>query len=191
MDFPLLTTLVVLPAVGAALVVAVPRTRPELIRVIGLTISIAVLVPSARSSTSTPRTPGFQFVSHHMWIKDWGISWKLGVDGISLFLVVLTGVLFPIALLGPVVQHQVKAYVAWMLLLEAGCMGVFLALDLFLFFVFWEIVLVPMYFLIGGWGYERRVYAALKFFIYTMAGSALMLVGILALAFLHQHAPAG
>ena len=123
-----------------------------------------------------------------MWIDVFGISWKLGVDGISLFLVVLTGVLFPLAIVGPEVHHDVKGYVAWMLLLEAGCMGVFLSLDLFLFFLFWEIVLVPMYFLIGGWGYDRRIYAALKFFLYTMVGSALMLVGILALVFLHQRA---
>jgi NADH-quinone oxidoreductase subunit M len=120
-----------------------------------------------------------------VWIKEWGISWHLGVDGISLFLVVLTAVLFPFALAGADPHHDVKAYTAWMLVLEAGCLGVFLALDLFLFFVFWEVVLVPMYFLIGGWGYERRVYAALKFFIYTMSGSALMLVGILALVFIH------
>ena len=132
--------------------------------------------------------PGFQFVSDHPWIESFGISWKLGVDGISLFLVVLSGILFPLAIAGPTVHHDLKGYVSWMLLLEAGCIGVFLSLDLFVFFVFWEIVLVPMYFLIGGWGYERRVYAALKFFIYTMLGSALMLVGILALVFLSQKA---
>ena len=97
--------------------------------------------------------------------------------------------LFPLALAGAKPHHDVKAYTAWMLLLEAGCLGVFvLALDLFLFFVFFEVVLVPMYFLIGGWGYGDRVYAAVKFFLYTMAGSAFMLVGILALAFLHQSA---
>jgi NADH-quinone oxidoreductase subunit M len=186
MGFPLLTTLVVLPAVGAALVVAVPRTRPELVKIIGLTVSLAVLVTAGYTLYQFQTgTPAFQFLSHHVWIKEWGISWYLGIDGISLFLVVLTAVLFPFALLGADPHHDVKAYTAWMLVLEAGCLGVFLALDLFLFFVFWEIVLVPMYFLIGGWGYERRVYAALKFFIYTMSGSALMLVGILTLVFLH------
>jgi NADH-quinone oxidoreductase subunit M len=186
--FPLLSTLVVLPAVGAVLVLLVPRTRPELVKAIGLITAIAVLIVAGYTlydfSTSTG---GFQFVSHHVWIKEWGISWKLGIDGISLFLVVLTAVLFPVALAGADPHHDVKAYTGWMLILEAGCLGVFLALDLFLFFVFWEIVLVPMYFLIGGWGYENRVYAALKFFIYTMLGSALMLVGILTLVFLHDH----
>src|SRR5207245_1534110 len=110
------------------------------------------------------------------------------IDGISVFLVALTVLLFPIAIAGPTVHKDYKGYVAWMLLLEAGCIGVFVSIDLFLFFVFWEIVLVPMYFLIGGWGYDRRVYAALKFFIFTMVGSGLMLVGILTLAFLHQRA---
>jgi NADH-quinone oxidoreductase subunit M len=97
---------------------------------------------------------------------------------------VLTGVLFPLVIVGIDPHHGHKSYLAWMLLLEAGVMGSFLSLDLFLFFVFFEIVLVPMYFLIGGWGYEKRVYAATKFFLYTMAGSAFMLVGIVATAFL-------
>jgi NADH-quinone oxidoreductase subunit M len=127
---------------------------------------------------------GFQFVSQQSWVSEWGISWHLGVDGISLFLVVLTGVLFPLVIIGIDPHHDQKSYLAWMLLLEAGVMGSFLSLDLFLFFVFFEIVLVPMYFLIGNWGYEKRVYAATKFFIYTMAGSAFMLVGIVATAFL-------
>ena len=120
------------------------------------------------------------------WIADFGISWHLGIDGISLFLVVLTGLLFPLAIVAVAPHHDPKPYYAWLLVLQAGCIGVFCALDLFLFFVMFEIVLVPMYFLIGGWGYAERVYAALKFFIFTMFGSALMLVGIVSLAFLHQ-----
>ena len=185
--FPYLTALVAVPAIGALLTVLMPRARESLLKAVGLLFSlaaaalaVAVLVEFDQSEA------GYQLVSEHSWIDAWGISWKLGVDGISLFLVVLTGVLFPIAIVGPQVHDDVKGYVGWMLLLEAGCLGVFLSLDLFLFFLFWEVVLVPMYFLIGGWGYERRVYAALKFFLYTMAGSALMLVGILALVFLHE-----
>jgi NADH-quinone oxidoreductase subunit M len=127
---------------------------------------------------------GFQFVSKHPWIKPWGISWHLGIDGISLFLVVLTGILFPIVIMGIDPHHDHKRYFAWLLLLEAGMMGSFLSLDLFLFFVFFEIVLVPMYFLIAGWGYDNRIYAATKFFLYTMVGSAFMLVGIIATAVL-------
>ena len=120
------------------------------------------------------------------WISDFGISWHLGIDGVSLFLVVLTGLLFPLAIVAVAPHHDPKPYYAWLLVLQAGCIGVFCALDLFLFFVMFEIVLVPMYFLIGGWGYAERVYAALKFFIFTMLGSALMLVGIVSLAFLHR-----
>jgi len=134
---------------------------------------------------------GFQFTEAHTWIPSLGIGWKLGVDGISLFLVVLTGILFPIAVVGSDPHHDHKPYFAWLLMLEAGCLGVFLAMDLFQFFVMFEIVLVPMYFLIGGWGYGERVYAANKFFLYTMLGSAFMLVSLLALAFLHQSSVGG
>ena len=184
-DFPYLATLVLTPAAGAIAVLLVPRSRPEIARVLSLVVSVIVAALSIATLIHfRTGVAGFQMQSHHQWIAAWGISWRLGIDGISLFLVVLTGVLFPVAIAGPAVHRDVKAYGAWLLVLEAGCMGVFLALDLFLFFVFWEIVLVPMYFLIGGWGYERRVYAALKFFLYTMAGSALMLVAILTLVFL-------
>ena len=131
---------------------------------------------------------GFQFETAHEWIEEFGIGWHLGVDGISLFLVVLTGVLFPLTFLAVTPKHDPKAYYAWLLLLQAGCIGAFTALDLFLFFIFFEIVLVPMYFLIGGWGYGQRIYAALKFFLFTMFGSALMLVGIVSLAFLDRDA---
>jgi NADH-quinone oxidoreductase subunit M len=166
-----------------------PRSRPELSRLVGVGMSLIAGAMSVYLMTQfVIDEPGFQQASKHTWIESFGISWNLGVDGISLFLVVLTGVLFPLALIGVKPHHDTKSYMAWLLLLEAGCMGVFLALDLFLFFVAFEIVLVPMYFLIGGWGYGRRVYAALKFFLFTMLGSAFMLVAILALAFLHQRA---
>ena len=185
--FPLLTSIVLVPAVGAALVALVPRNRLEAVRLIALMTSVVTAVLTIYLAVQFDReNAGFQFVSQHSWIGDLGISWKLGVDGISLWLIVLTGVLFPIALAGPMVNKDVKSYVAWMLFLEAGCLGTFLALDVFLFFVFFEIVLVPMYFLIAGWGYENRVYASLKFFLYTLAGSAPMLVGMVALVFLHE-----
>lgn len=187
--FPLLTSLVLLPLFGALAVALVPSVRTEVSRVVGITVAVATTVLAVVLALQFDTgEPGFQFVSQHQWIASLGISWKLGVDGISLWLVVLTAILFPLALAGPVVHHDEKSYTAWLLVLEAGCIGVFLALDLFLFFVFFEVVLVPMYFLIGGWGYEQRVYAALKFFLYTLAGSALMLVGMLALAFLNQRA---
>jgi NADH-quinone oxidoreductase subunit M len=187
--FPLLTTIVVLPAAGAAVVGAVPRTKTAVIKGVAAVASVATgLLTLYLVGVFDKGNSGFQLVSQHDWIRSFGVSWKLGVDGISLFLIVLSGILFPISIFAPNVHRDFKGYAAWMLVLEAGCLGVFLSLDLFLFFVFWEIVLVPMYFLIGGWGYERRVYAALKFFLYTMLGSALMLVGILTLVFLHRKA---
>jgi len=186
---PMLTLLVVIPVIGAAVVACLPRDDERLLRMVGATFAVVeLLLTVALMFDFKAGEGGFQFVSQHVWIRSFGISWKLGVDGISLFLIVLTGVLFPLVIIGPEVHKDVKGYVAWMLLLETGCIGVFVALDLFLFFLFWELVLVPMYFLIGGWGYDRRIYATLKFFLYTMVGSALMLVGILTLVFLHQRA---
>ena len=185
LGIPLLTLLVVLPLVGSVMVSLMNKAQAEQIKLVALVFS---LVTGALSVYMLAKFPsgqaGFQFVSQQSWVSEWGISWHLGVDGISLFLVVLTGVLFPLVIIGIDPHHDQKPYLAWMLLLEAGVMGSFLSLDLFLFFVFFEIVLVPMYFLIGNWGYEKRVYAATKFFIYTMAGSAFMLVGIVATAFL-------
>ncbi|MBL6629390.1 MAG: NADH-quinone oxidoreductase subunit M [Ilumatobacteraceae bacterium] len=192
LSFPLLSMLVFIPAVGALAVTLMPRRRPEYAK---LTAAVASVATGALTVWATQAfdtaDDGFQFVSRHPWIEAWGISWHLGVDGISLFLVLLTGLLFPLAILG-IDPHnddpaRDKPYFAWLLLLEAGVMGSFISLDLFLFFVFFEIVLVPMYFLIGGWGYEGRVYAATKFFLYTMIGSAFMLVSILATVFIARN----
>jgi len=184
-SFPILTALILLPILGAVLITIVSNKYLELVKVIAMVFSVGVggmsiwLLASFKSADS-----GFQYVSQHDWVTSWGISWHLGVDGVSLFLVVLTGILFPLVILGVDPHHDHKRYLAWLLLLEAGVMGSFLSLDLFLFFIFFEIVLVPMYFLIGGWGYDKRVYAATKFFLYTMLGSAFMLVGIIATAVL-------
>lgn len=185
MNFPVLTTLVVAPATGAAAVALLSRRRPEWIKLAAVLASVftGALSLWVMGSFDTADA-GFQFVSKHPWIEPWGISWHLGIDGISLFLVVLTGVLFPIVIVGIDPHHDHKRYFAWLLLLEAGMMGSFLSLDLFVFFVFFELVLVPMYFLIGGWGYDERVHAATKFFLYTMVGSAFMFVGIITTAVL-------
>ncbi len=188
-DFPLLSALIVVPVIGAVLVALVPKGNDALLRALAVATTLVVAVLSIVMLVGFDAgDAGFQLTERYVWIADFGISWNLGIDGISLFLVVLTGLLFPIALIGVKPHHDPKAYFAWLLLLEAGCIGVFLALDLFLFFVMFEIVLVPMYFLIGGWGYGERVYAAIKFFLFTMLGSAFMLVGILTVAFLHQKA---
>lgn len=185
MSFPVLTMLVVVPAVGSLLVAVLSNRRPELVKLTAVLVSVLTGAMSIWVLAEFDKAdPGFQLVSKHSWIDAWGISWHLGVDGISLFLVVLTGVLFPLVIVGTDPHHDHKRYLSWVLLLEAGVMGSFLSLDLFLFFVFFEIVLVPMYFLIGGWGYEDRQYAATKFFLYTMIGSAFMLVGVIATALL-------
>ncbi len=184
--FPLLAAVIIVPAVGAVLTALVAKRRADTAKFVAVLFAMATGALSVAVLVLFKTTDGgFQFVENASWIKDLGISWHLGVDGISLFLLVLTGVLFPLAMLGTDPHREYKQFYAWLLLLEAGCLGTFLALDLFLFFVMFEIVLVPMYFLINGWGYEDRRYAATKFFLYTMFGSAFMLVGVITTAVLH------
>lgn len=187
--FPFLTVLVLLPAVAAAVVALVPRkgTPSWLHEVLGVGASLATL---ALAVTITVRfsshTGGYQMRSDHVWAPSLGIHWSLGVDGISIFLVLMTTVLFPLAMVGARAKRDPRSFVAWLLLLEAGCLGSFVSLDLLLFFLFFELTLVPSYFIIGGWGHARRGYAALKFFLYTFLGSGFLLVGIVAVAFIHQ-----
>jgi NADH-quinone oxidoreductase subunit M len=191
--FPhLLTSLIVVPAVGALLVFLISAQRPDTCRQVAFLVSALTGLLSIYLMIAFKQADGdFQFVEAATWIESYGIGWKLGVDGISLFLVVLTGVLFPVAIVAVVPEHDAKPYHAWLLILQAASMGVFLALDLFMFFVFFELVLVPMYFLIGKWGHGNRTYAALKFFLYTMFGSAVMLVGMVALVVLSRPALGG
>ncbi|MGH9071302.1 MAG: complex I subunit 4 family protein [Acidimicrobiales bacterium] len=173
------------PAV-AALVVAVMPNRDQVIRAVGVLAVVATLVLAIVMGVEFRiGVGGYQMVANYSWIPAFGISFHLGVDGISLFLVLLTAVLFPLALVGGQVKRNTKSYVAWMLVLEAACMGSFLSLDLFLFFVCFELTLVPVYFVIAGWGFERRGYAAVKFFLYTFLGSAFFFVGMLAVVFIH------
>lgn len=193
-SLPVLTVLVVLPAAGAALLAVMPRTRPDLFKPAAVAVSAAnaaVAVWMLADFATGADAARFQYVERYDWLGGLGASWHLGVDGISLFLVALTALLFPLAIAGIDAEHSPKPYYAWLLVLEAGCLGVFCALDLFAFFVFFEIVLVPMYFLIARWGHGRRNYAATKFFLFTMLGSALMLVAVVALALLHARAAGG
>jgi NADH-quinone oxidoreductase subunit M len=186
--FPFLTVLVLLPA-GAALVAAlIPGRLHGLIRAVGWAGSLATLGFAVATTVEFTSGQGaYQMVTVHPWIQSLGISWSLGVDGISLFLVLMTAVLFPIAIAGSGKQSTDKSFIAWMLLLEAGCVGSFLSIDVLLFFLFFELTLVPVYFLIAGWGHEKRGYAATKFFLYTLAASAFLLVGILALVAIHAN----
>ncbi|MGE3276900.1 MAG: NADH-quinone oxidoreductase subunit M [Vicinamibacterales bacterium] len=193
---PLLTLLIALPALGALALLFLDNrdgSKDGLIRTVTLGLSLVVfgltLVLWA-GFDAAETAPAFQFVERARWIPAFGIDYYLGIDGISLLLIVLTGFLTPIALLSSweSVHKQVKAFSMFMLLLEAAMIGVFCALDVFLFYVFWDFMLIPMYFLIGIWGYDQRVYAAVKFILYTMAGSVLMLVAIIGLAWIHQQA---
>ena len=177
-----------MPTAGALVVAFLPRARKDLTKLVAVIFSTTTCALSLWLLSDFEyenHSDMFQFVSRQSWISDFGISWSFGVDGISLFLIVLTGILFPIAFLAVDPEHNDRSYFAWMLLLEAGVMGVFCSLDLILFFLCFEVVLVPMYFLISRWGHGNRSYAATKFFLFTMAGSALMLVGIITVAFLH------
>ncbi len=188
-DFPILSALIVTPALGALVIAILPNRRPEYVRIVGYLFSIATLALAIWLLCNFETRAGYQFVESESWISNLGVHYKVGVDGISLFVVALNALLFPIALLASAsITERTKAFFVWMLALEAALMGVFLSLDLIVFFVFFEFVLVPMYFLILGWGHGRRTYAALKFFIFTMAGSAFLLVGLLTLAFLHSDA---
>ena len=165
-----------------------PRLSDGIWRVAGLAASLVgfglTLEVWARFD---PTLGGMQLVQHTPWIEDYGIYYYLGLDGISLFLVVLTGFLLPVVLLAcwSDIVKRTKQFVFFMLALQTGMLGAFVSLNLFLFYVFWEVMLIPMYFLIGIWGGPRRIYATIKFFIYTMVGSLLMLVGIIVLVYMH------
>ncbi|MGZ4759179.1 MAG: complex I subunit 4 family protein [Acidimicrobiales bacterium] len=190
--FPVLAIMVALPLVGAAVMALIPRTRPDMHRLVAIiTACTAGAITLWVLYQFKTNDPGFQFVVSQTWVSSFDIKFYLGVDGISLFLLVLTGVLFPIALFAARPDHDEKGYYLWITLLMAGCLGVFCALDLFLFFLFFELTIVPLYFLIGRWGHGRKVYAATKFFLFTMFGSAFMLVSIVALALLAHAGEAG
>ncbi len=180
-----LPVIIFLPLVGAVAIALISPSRSTVLKPVAVATSAATGALTLWLMAAFDKNDGgFQFTQLTGWIDSAGISWHVGVDGISLFLVVLTGLLFPIAIVACDPPHDAKAYYIWMLVLETGCLGVFLALDLVLFFLFFEVVLIPMYFLIGKWGHENRKYAATKFFLFTMLGSALMLVGMLVLALL-------
>jgi NADH-quinone oxidoreductase subunit M len=184
---PLLSVTIFLPAVAGVLILFLPRGRDHAARRIGLAASLASLFLSlAVAARFDPANPGFQFVEKASWIPSLGISYQVGVDGISLFLILLTAILTPIAILASwrSIQERVREFHAALLFLTTGILGVFASLDLALFYVFWEVMLIPMYLLIGIWGSGNRVYAAVKFFLYTMVGSLLMLLGIIYL-YLH------
>ena len=180
--FPFLTLLVLLPLGGALLVLALRGDRPEAVRRTGLAFMTATgALALAAFAAFDASDPGMQFVETHPWIPSLGVAYRVGCDGMSLLLIALTALLTPIALIASwrSIQSRVREFVVALLVLESAMIGVFAALDLVLFYVFWEVMLVPMALLIGVWGGERRVYAAVKFFLYTVVGSFLMFLAIL------------
>ena len=177
-----LTALLVWPLLAAAVIWLAPERAAKHLALVASLAEFALSVPLWWVFDPAG---GMQFVQAFAWIPGWGISYKVGVDGISLFLVLLTTFLVPLSVLGSYsyITKRERSFYALLLVLTTGMIGVFVALDLFFFYVMWEVMLIPMYFIIGVWGGERRLYAAIKFFIYTMFGSLLMLVAILGLYF--------
>ncbi len=178
----ILNVLIAVPGIGFLIALMIPRRHEQCIRIFTLVVSLVVFLQSlALAIRYQAGQTGQQFVSDFVWISNPQIHWHVGIDGLSLWLIILSTFLTPIAILisWKSIKDRVKEFFAFLLLLEFGLIGVFAAWDLFLFYVFWEVVLIPMYFLIGIWGHDRRIYAAVKFFLYTFAGSVLMLAAII------------
>jgi NADH-quinone oxidoreductase subunit M len=188
---PLLSILTFLPLIGAILLLFVPKNSHGALRGLALAVSAVTFIASIPLITgynpADAANAGFQFIENVPWIAagPFQMNYHIGLDGISLWLVILTTFIMPIAILSTwtAVEEKVKEYMICLLLLEVGMIGTFVSLDLFLFYIYWEVMLIPMYFMIGIWGGKNRIYAALKFFIYTMVGSLLMLVALIALYF--------
>ncbi len=179
MDIVSLVTFV--PAIAALVLLAIPGSQTKVIRGYALLVTLAVFALSIRLVTGFETSDAMQFMVKADWIPSLGVQYIIGVDGISLWLIMLVTFLSPITILSTFgsITKRVKEFYFFALLLQTAMVGAFVALDAFLFYVFWEVMLIPMYFMIGMWGGERKIYATLKFFIYTMVGSLLMLVAIL------------
>ena len=175
------TWLLAIPAISALVVLLLPRGWEKTIKRFSIGAMLVELVISIRLILADYSDAGYHFVEQVAWVESFGISYKVGIDGLSLWLVILTTLRSPSARYPSwgSITTRIKEYAFSFLLLELGMLGAFVALDLFLFYVFWELMLVPMYLIIGVWGGKDRVYAAVKFFLYTMVGSLLMLVAIL------------
>lgn len=181
----LLTYLIFIPIIGSLFLLLINKEKTNLIKYFGLAISILAFILSLIIYFKfDSNNPDFQFIHKFKWIEGINVYYFVGIDGISLLLILLTTFITPLTLISSwsSIEHKVKEFTFFMLALETGMIGVFAALDLFLFYIFWEAMLIPMYFIIGIWGGKERIYAAIKFFLYTMLGSLLMLVAIIWLA---------
>ena len=190
-DLPILDIVIFAPLLGAVLVGLIPKERVETVRFAALAVTLVTFIISLGILVEFDQAEaGFQMGSSLQWIPEWGVGYETGIDGVSLWMVMLTTFLMPLGVLASwSITKRAKPYFVFLLALETGMLGVFSALDMFLFYLFWEATLVPMYFLIGMWGYGRRIYAAMKFFLFTLVGSLLMLVGIVYLYFQASGAP--
>ena len=204
--FPILSIITFLPLLGGIAILFIPNARVGAMRWTALAVAwmdlllalVLILAYSQADVTASSPIVGtapngtFLYNEHITWIASLGINYSLGVDGISLLLVTLTTLLTLVCIGASFrIEQKVKNYMAFMLLLECGIIGVFLSTNLFLFYIFWEVMLIPAYFLVGGWGGDRRIYAAFKFVLYTSVGSLLMLAGIIALSYYHHQAAGG
>src|SRR5262252_2298749 len=182
----LLSIILFTPLAGALILLFVPRTSENAIRWIANVVAFVGFVISLPLWFSyNPADPSYQLVERMPWIPSIGAEYFLGVDGLSVLLILLTTLMGFIAVLSSwtAITERVKEYYIFLLVLQTGMLGAFMSLDFLLFFLFWEVMLVPMYFLIGIWGSSNRLYSAIKFFLYTLVGSVVMLLGILALYF--------
>lgn len=197
--FPLLTTITFLPLIGGIVLLFLPKNQLSAIRWtalgiagVDLLLALLLLLGYSQSNVSATFEGTFLFKENVPWITSLGINYSLGVDGISVLLVVLTALLTTVCILASFnIEQKVKNYMAFMLLLECGIIGVFVATNLFLFYIFWELMLIPAYFLVGSWGGPRRIYAAFKFVLFTSVGSLIMLAGVIAIGYYHQLAAGG
>jgi NADH-quinone oxidoreductase subunit M len=186
-DFPWLLAMIVVPAVGAALVAALPKGRDDLAKQVALGVSGLVFLLAVLATVAfDPGGDRFQLTTSVAWIPDFGVDFALGVDGIALVMLLLIGLLVPVVVVAswrdtPTTRRSMRTFFAWLLLLEAMMVGVFAATDVFLFYVFFEAMLVPMYFIIGSFGGPRRQYAAVKFFLYSLVGGLVMLASVIGL----------
>jgi NADH-quinone oxidoreductase subunit M len=189
----LISFLLIVPFIGGILLLFIDKSREELLRFMGLGVSLLAFIISLIIFFNFDyQNPDFQFQDKFAWIPNLNIFYFVGIDGLSLLLVMLTTFITPLTLISSWsgIKTRVKEFTFFMLMLEVGMLGVFVSLDLFLFYIFWEAMLIPMYFIIGIWGGKERIYASIKFFIYTFFGSLLMLVAIIWLA-IHASAPLG
>ena len=192
-EFPLLSLILLVPLVGAIILLFVDRRRDDTIRwIANIVASLGFLVSLPLWFWYDSANPDWQFVERAPWIPSIGAEYFLGVDGFSSLLVLLTTLMGMIAILSSwtAITERVKEYYIFLLVLQTGMIGAFITLDFLLFFLFWEVMLVPMYFLIGIWGSDNRLYSAIKFFLYTLVGSVVMLLGILAVYF-YQYSVTG